>query len=104
MRPLPLPPPPLRRSGNLAIVAFLGLAATAAVLLAVVPKFADVYVQVKVRLPAMTEFLFDVSAALCAEPWFAALLLISLPGSLSRLNDRQAAVARLVVPAVLVGI
>src|SRR5687767_5822765 len=104
MRPLPLPPPPLPRTRDVAILAFLGLVLTAIVLAAVVPKFGEVFRQVRVPMPGMTLFVMSLSDSILADRWAAALLLVALPASLSRLTPRQASVARILVPAAAVAV
>ena len=104
MRPLPVPPPALPRPKDLTMGTFVGLAVTFALLIGLVPKFMAVFGQVKVRVPTMTALLFDLSSELVAEPWLAAVLLVSMTGSVAQLRGRQVSVARAVMPWVLVAI
>lgn len=101
MRPLPLPPPPTPRSTMVAIVALLGLVLTTVVLVCVVPKFEEVFRQVKVPMPGMTLFLMSLSDSILADRWAAALLLVAVPARLSRLTARQESIARVLVPVVI---
>ena len=102
MRPLPLPPHPVPQSGSLAAAATLSLAIFAAVLVTVVPKFAEVFRQVKIPLPGTTLTLMRLSEFLTSHWWAAVLLLIGVYDALSRLSPKKADVARVLIPVVVV--
>lgn len=102
MRPLPLPPPPLPRSRSVAAAAVLGVAILGAILIALVPKFAEVFRQVRIAIPGSTLALMDLSQFLLANGWLTPLILIAVYDTLSRLPPRQAGIARIVIPILVV--
>jgi type II secretory pathway component PulF len=67
-----------------------------------VPKFAEVYGQVKIALPGSTMALVGLSEFLVSHWWVAPLILIATYDVLSRLSPKQAGVARVLIPVVVV--
>jgi type II secretory pathway component PulF len=60
----------------------------------IVPKFSEVYRQVKVPMPGPTELLMTLSDLACAVPWLIYPMVVLLPAALCRLDKRQASAAR----------
>ena len=102
MRSLPLPPPPVARSRAVAAAGVLGLAILGGVLVLVVPKFAEVFRQVKVAMPESTLAVISLSEVLISHGWAAPLSLLAVYDFLSRLSPGQDKIARVVVPIVVV--
>lgn len=52
---------------TIVILVYVGLSGV--LFLSIVPKFKDVYEQMKVPMPTLTQWLMDVSSLFCAAPW-----------------------------------
>jgi hypothetical protein len=85
---------PKPRSWGTALFAAIYLASLAGVLMKIVPKFSEVFRQVKIPTPVATSLLMTLSDVACAVPWIVYPMVILLPAGLSRLDKRQASVAR----------
>jgi hypothetical protein len=100
----PAPPGPQRqpRTWGLSLGGALYLAVTTFILMKIVPRFEEVYRQVKIPLPAWTEALLALSRAACAWPWGVYAGILIIPAFLCRLKPRSAAAAQVLMPVFLV--
>jgi len=98
----PEPAAPERKPTSWGISLFAGiyLASIAGILMHVVPKFGEMFRQVKVALPGITCALLAISDAACAVPWLVYPALILLPATVGRLSRKAAARAEV---AIIVG-
>src|SRR5436190_316880 len=98
----PAPVAPVRKATSWGISLFAGiyLASIAGILIHIVPKFGQVFRQVKVALPDMTRALLAISDAACAVPWLVYPAVILLPATVGRLSRKSAARAEV---AIIVG-
>ncbi|MBI3856320.1 MAG: hypothetical protein HY293_11580 [Planctomycetes bacterium] len=95
---VPPPPPPRRLSWDLGIGALLWLAFPAVALLEIVPRFGEVYRQVKVPMPGITLTAMTLSEAAAACPMALAFLITVASALLTRLSGRGASLARIFLP------
>lgn len=96
--PAPPTPPPNVRSWDVALTAFVSLAITAGVLMGIVPKFEEVFLQVKVPMPGMTLLLMTWSGIACDWPLLVAFLMTVVPASLQCMKPRWVSIARPLIP------
>jgi hypothetical protein len=89
--------PPKSHRWDISIGSLVCLLAPTGVLLAFVPKFADVYAQIKVHRPPLTSFLLGLSHFACEHLWLVGIALILIPWSLGRLKGRTASLATVII-------
>ena len=95
---VPPPPAPRRLSWDLGISSLLWLTFPAVALLEIVPKFGEVYRQVKVPMPSITLTAMWLSEAAAVCPLALAFLISVASALLTRLEGRKAAVVRGLLP------
>ena len=95
-------PPRIPKTWDIVVMSFLFLLVAVGLLVGVIPKFADVYAQVKVPTVAMAKILFGLSRAVTHHLWIVGPALIVLPWSLGRLRGRGATLARYLIPALAI--
>jgi hypothetical protein len=100
--PAPGSPRPKPRSWGIALGGAIYLVVTTFILLQIVPRFDEVYRQVKIPLPSATEALLALSRAACACPLLVYALILIVPASLCRLSPKKAALAEVLMPVALV--
>jgi len=101
MRDDPIRFPPAIRSTwdwRLAFEAFLGLLLIVAALSTVVPKFGEIYRQVKIALPTRTAVLLDLSRDLTEEIWLVAFAVLAFTLEVGAWRGRKAAITRILIP------
>ena len=102
--PAPATPPPLRRPGFswcLALLAFLWLGSFTAALWFIVPKFAEVYRQVKVPMGDLTRHALDASRAACRYPCAFLLGVLLASAWAGTWKGRWKTAAKLLLPTAL---
>ena len=93
----PPPPPPVRR-WDLALITLAYFGATAAGLMLVVPKFEEVFRQVKVPMPGLTLMVMTLSGYCCAHPLLAAFVMTFVPASIHVWQPRAVSIGRVAIP------
>lgn len=88
----------LTRKRILAWTALLFFCVTTSVFILVVPKFAEVFQQVRVPLPRLTLRIFGISGFCGAHPVLVALVSTGVPASVHGWNERAVAIGRIIIP------
>jgi type II secretory pathway component PulF len=88
----------LRRNREIALMLLLGFIATAIGVMEIIPKFGEVFRQVRVPMPSLTLMALSFSDFCRAHPVLVALLMTGVPASAHVWSDRAVAVARPVIP------
>jgi len=83
---------------KLPVTALLCFGLTAAVLMKIVPRFAEVFSQVRVPMPALTLGLLGISRFCCAYPILVALIATGVPASIHVWHPRAVRIARVALP------
>ena len=89
--------PPIRRL-PLVLMTFVWFAATATGLLLIVPKFGEVFRQVKVPMPGLTLWVFSIAETCCAYPILLAAVMTAVPASIHAWPPRVVSVGRVAIP------
>jgi len=96
--PPPAASPPPARSWDLALATLGFFTATAAGLLLIVPKFDEVFRQVKVPMPGLTLMVTAVSEFCCTHPVLTAIVMTFVPASIHVWHPRAVAIGRVAIP------
>jgi len=97
---VPAPQPTPKPTGNrwvLAFGTFIYLLVTAAGLVWLVPKFSEVYDQIKIHVPLMTRVLLGLSRVTGTHLWLVGAVLALVPWGFGRLRGRWATLASILV-------
>jgi len=95
--PEPPPPAPVRR-WDLALATLAYFGATAAGLLLIVPKFEEVFLQVKVPMLGLTLCVMSISGLCRTHPLLLAIVMTAVPASIHLWHPRAVSAARIVIP------
>jgi hypothetical protein len=85
---------PQPSSWGTSLFAAVYLLSFAGMLIKIVPKFGEVFRQVKVPMPGTTLMLLWISDAACAVPWLVYPMVILLSAAVGRLSKRDASRAQ----------
>jgi hypothetical protein len=96
--PPPPPPEPRVRRWDVALSAFTGLIGCAGILMFIVPRFGDVYRQIRAPMPGWTLMVLSLSDLALARPILAAIVITALPASIHAWNARVVALGRVAIP------
>jgi len=88
--PAPAAPASNSRPWGLALLAGIYLASLAGIVMHIVPRFGEVYRQVKVPMPGATLALVSLSELALACPWLVYLAVLVLPACVLRVEQRAA--------------
>lgn len=95
--PAAAPHVPADRS-PLALMTFAYFAATVMGLMLIIPKFGEVFRQVKVPLPALTLSAISIAKFCCAYPILLAVVMTGVPASIHAWSPRAVKVGRIAIP------
>lgn len=94
----PPPPPPSDFAWGLAASTLLWLGGTFGTLWLVVPRFADVFSQVRIQLPPLTMTVVSVSWFVCRLPWIFGGVALAVAAWTGVWDEKARRAARLLLP------
>jgi len=100
--PAPPPPPPPVRRWDLALMTLVYFGITAVGLLLIIPKFDEVFQQVKVPMPSLTLCVVRISSFFRVHPVMFAALMTGIPASIHLWQPRAVSVGRVAIPVLFV--
>ena len=98
--PQAVPPQPRVRRWDVAFSVLSGLAGSAFILMRIVPKFGEMFRQVKVPMPSLTLMVMNLSDLACYCPILTAFLITVLTASVHAWHPRAIAIGRYLLPLV----